>query len=232
MSEEIEPWEPSFPVRFYSGGDTTREAFGKHIQEILKIYGLLNALNSGKASSLELEKAIQEHKNDPNPHPNWKPLLNFSDLSGTIDALKVIGTLVNAYIAANHVTGLEAFIKSVMSADISKLQDDINNSGQFEAPTISNNQGYIKLPNGMIMQWGIGDATAQHGARITFPLEFPTKCLSVTGCPYIGDGSTDGQDYYGDFHRFYINMWDKTGFSYVSSDDGVFTHVSYQAIGH
>ncbi len=40
-----------FPVNFKSGGDTTRDAFHKHIQEIDKIYGHLRALDSGKVSA-------------------------------------------------------------------------------------------------------------------------------------------------------------------------------------
>ena len=40
-----------YPVDFRSGGDTTQQAFGKHIQEIVKIYGDLNALNAESLSS-------------------------------------------------------------------------------------------------------------------------------------------------------------------------------------
>ena len=52
------PWSVLYPVRFYSGGDTTRQAFGKHIQEIARIYGLLNALDAGKAGSDEIADVV------------------------------------------------------------------------------------------------------------------------------------------------------------------------------
>ena len=44
----------AYPVNFYSGGDTTKEAFGKHIQEIQRIYGIINALNADKVSADEV----------------------------------------------------------------------------------------------------------------------------------------------------------------------------------
>ena len=53
------PWNVLYPVNFYSGGDTTRQAFGKHIQEITRIYGLLNALDAAKAGSEEIFEALQ-----------------------------------------------------------------------------------------------------------------------------------------------------------------------------
>lgn len=43
-----------YPVKFYSGGDTTRDAFGKHIQEIERIYGLLNGLDAAKVSASDV----------------------------------------------------------------------------------------------------------------------------------------------------------------------------------
>ena len=45
------PWSVQYPLRYYSGGDTTAQGFGKHIQEIARIYGLLNALDTGKIDS-------------------------------------------------------------------------------------------------------------------------------------------------------------------------------------
>ncbi len=37
-------WEPKYPIKFTSDGDFTRQAIAKHINEILAIYGHLNAL--------------------------------------------------------------------------------------------------------------------------------------------------------------------------------------------
>ena len=227
MASDLGPFEVGYPVDFRSGGDTTREAFGKHIQEILKIYGDLNALDSGKASSLEIAEKITEHVNASNPHPNWKPSLSFSDLTGTLDASKVIGTLINAYIAATHITGLENYVKSVMQAnppDLSELE--------YDEPKIESNNGYMKLPNGMIMQWGVSTVAAKTG-RLTFPIGFPTACVSVTGCTYINDDETNGRAYGDSYNFFHINTWNRLGFGYATlTENHSGRYVSYQAIGY
>ena len=50
----IGPFSKGFAVNFRSGGDTTKDAFHKHIQEIDRIYGYLNALDVGKVSAADL----------------------------------------------------------------------------------------------------------------------------------------------------------------------------------
>ena len=49
------------------------------------------------------------------------------------------------------------------------------NLGQF-ANSLSSD-GYQRLPNGLIIQWGTGNIAAN--ATVTFPLAFPTTCLHV-----------------------------------------------------
>jgi hypothetical protein len=43
--------------------------------------------------------------------------------------------------------------------------------------------GYLKLPGGLIIQWGESASSVANGANtqltVTFPIEFPTACLSV-----------------------------------------------------
>tara|TARA_R110001592_G_scaffold354425_1_gene654037 strand:+ start:376 stop:1059 length:684 start_codon:yes stop_codon:yes gene_type:complete len=53
---------------------------------------------------------------------------------------------------------------------------------QFSASTAQlAENGYQKLPSGLIMQWGVSDRTTarQEDEEITFPLAFPTACLNV-----------------------------------------------------
>lgn len=57
------PWSVQFPVRFHSGGDTTAQAFGKHINEIDRIYGLLNSLDVAKIGNEELTELITSIQN-------------------------------------------------------------------------------------------------------------------------------------------------------------------------
>lgn len=71
--------------------------------------------------------------------------------------------------------------------------------------------GYLKLPSGMIIQWGVTASIASGvNSGITFPLAFPTGCLQViptvrdnsavattsTGQPGSGNYSTTGFDLY------------------------------------
>ena len=56
----VGPFSKGFAVNFKSGGDTTRDAFGKHIQEIDRIYGYLNALDAGKVSADEVSNIAKD----------------------------------------------------------------------------------------------------------------------------------------------------------------------------
>ncbi len=52
--------------------------------------------------------------------------------------------------------------------------------------------GYVKLPNGFIMQWGVAGTATTNPAPITFPIPFPAACVSVqaTIAGYSVGGST------------------------------------------
>ena len=187
------PFSVGYPVAFKTGGDTTREAFGKHIQEIERIYGILNALDNGKVSADDLNNSfgsinnrLQQHIDSTNPHPNWK--IKFSDLigdldgsrlTGKIDASLIYGLLNNANIDANRVYGLEAFIRSLLPDDIDGITDK-----KLE------DNGYVKFSNGLIIQWGyyeyalseLSNPGPQTYATANFPTSFSSKCfLLITG---------------------------------------------------
>lgn len=45
--------------------------------------------------------------------------------------------------------------------------------------------GYSKLPNGLILQWGVtaygtGSSTDQVAYSVSFPISFPSQCLSIS----------------------------------------------------
>lgn len=44
--------------------------------------------------------------------------------------------------------------------------------------------GYVKFPNGLILQWGQSANVASSTTTTTFPIAFPNACLNVTGCGY------------------------------------------------
>lgn len=43
-------YQVSNPINFYTGGDTTSQALGKHIAEIARIYEILNSMSTGGAT--------------------------------------------------------------------------------------------------------------------------------------------------------------------------------------
>jgi len=53
---------------------------------------------------------------------------------------------------------------------------------------ITGTDGYVKLPGGVIMQWGSIVCSAGT-TTITFPIAFPNACFSVTASPYIAGNS-------------------------------------------
>ena len=108
------PFSVEYPVNFYSGGDTTKEAFGKHIQEIQRIYGLINSLNADKVSASEVTNLIQPHINSTDPHPNW--IIDLSKTTGNLAASRLSGTLSSSVIptlSTSKISGLENYIKTI-----------------------------------------------------------------------------------------------------------------------
>ena len=215
----LEPFEVMYPVAFYSGGDTTREAFNKHIQEIERIYGALNALNAAAVSSddvgTSIDSKIKAHIDSTNPHPNWKPSLSFSDITGNLDASRVHGELTNATIDAGKVNGLKDFITTTAP----------NKGDGITGSNIKDN-GYVKFNNGLIIQWGnnYADKTGDSATiTVNFPIPFSSSCFAVSLSTRL------------DTHSGLADVWaellqdkvTKTGFSYQFQ----YTTDSYAGMG-
>ncbi|MBQ4432273.1 MAG: hypothetical protein II877_12285 [Synergistaceae bacterium] len=156
------PYSVAFPVNFTSMGDTTRDAFRKHMDEITRIYGILTGIDADTMDAESVNSAfnglLQNHVNSTNPHPNWKPSLSFSDLSGTVDASKV--------------SGLDERVKSV-------------------APGITysanSNDGCVKFGNGLLVQWAtyIVAKNASQRPIVRFKYDFEQECFGVSLMPVI-----------------------------------------------
>lgn len=201
------PYSVAYPVNFRSGGDTTRDAFRKHIDEIERIYGIINAVNADKVSSSgvtsAINSAIAAHQNSTNPHPNWRPSYSFSDITGTIDASKVSGKLTNANIDYGKVNGLGDYVRGLIPAGNGITEKSLDING-----------GYVKFQNGLILQWG--KTIDQHeyvSANIeneaTFSKEFPTTCYVVVAQVYHnGVEQTLGA-------MTSVTGMSKTGFKYI-----------------
>ena len=169
-----QPLDVAYLVVFRSGGDTTKDAFGKHIQEIERIYGIINALNSDKLSVSEFNTRLNSHINDSNPHPNLdlantKGNLATSRLDGTIPMSKITGDLDSSRITGNfatsRITGLESYVQS-------------KSTGITEGSVSAN--GYAKFGNGLIIQWGhLTTSSTEYENTVYFSKAFPTTCFII-----------------------------------------------------
>ena len=230
----IGPFNVAYPVLFRSGGDTTRVAFGKHIQEIEKIYGILNALDSDKISASDLDSKLG----------NFKPNMSFNDISGNLDmdrisgnldfsringnipASRVIGLLSNANIDAANVNGLNSLVTSLIP----------DNKGDGILDVEPEKNGYAVFANGLLIQWGVSNKASNHIGHATFSKKFPHQCLVVVASTYLNDGSINGKDYGGSYCKMNINQWDEAGFGFNTQTenfgDDWCGYVSYFAIGY
>ena len=227
------PFNVSYPVIFRSGGDTTRVAFGKHIQEIERIYGILNALDADKISASDLDGKLG----------NFKPSLSFNDISGSLDlsrttgnldASRVVGKLSNANIDASNINGLSSLIGGLVPTPEDK------GDGIVDCEPDSN--GYIKFNNGLIIQWGkvsidnlgSSDANEQSERNAAFSLSFPNTCLNVQATIHVDD-SVSVSDRKRDFIPL-IRAIHTTDFNYSIQvpDDVHWDNISmfFQAIGY
>ena len=175
-----------YPVNFYSGGDTTRDAFGKHINEITKIYGILNALDAEKVSASGVTSSITSvttsltaHINSTNPHPNWTPTVSWSNVTNKPSLSALSGNL-----DVSRINGLTTLIDGRINSNSNGIT-----SGSLD------DRGYVKFKNGLIVQWGKKSVLLQEtwsgNSSFTagFSIMFPSKCYVVTtGMQVIGVG--------------------------------------------
>lgn len=188
MTTKLGPWDVGFPVRFRANGDTVHDAFYKHIQEIERIYGLLNALDSNKLDWSDM----QSHINSPNPHPNLT--IDGSKITGTIDASKIRGLLTNATISIDNVIGnipasrVYGLLENatIDSSHVNGLSDMLKKVTEGAQPIEDESgaaNGYVKFKGGFMIQWGTtADMTDKDEEKHTqsFPTPFSSACYSVT----------------------------------------------------
>ncbi|MBQ3446105.1 MAG: hypothetical protein IJG37_00495 [Synergistaceae bacterium] len=175
----------SYPVLFEAGGDTTRDAFNKHIQEIIKMYGILNELSGADISEEELD-ALKTGEIDTsrlNGNIEMSRItgdLDISRVTGNIPGSRISGDISGANISHSRVTGLEAYVKSLIPSEDSGQNDGIT-EGQLGA------SGYAKFGNGLIVQWGTEEVPSADVMRgtVEFPKAFATLGYVVIAQVYL-----------------------------------------------
>lgn len=173
------PFIVGFPVDFRSGGDTTTAAFGKHIQEIERIYGILDSLNADKISGSEFTEKLTQHVNSSNPHPNIK--LALSSLTGDIAMSRVTGNLpasrVEGNFSTDKITGLSTLIANTVAKSIPSTGSH----------SYTGTSGYADFSTGLQIRYGehAVDKYASEELNETairshdFSKAFTTRCAAV-----------------------------------------------------
>jgi hypothetical protein len=102
----------------------------------------------------------------------------------------------NAAITGNlAVTGGVTVTGMVTASTAPTAGGNLTNKTYVDGTVSKTTNGHVKLPNGLIMQWGVGSSMVGFGIQtITFPIVFPTACLNVQVCQRIptavGSGAT------------------------------------------
>ena len=234
------PWAVGYPVNFYSGGDTTSQAFAKHINEIKRIYGFLNNLDSAKVDATSINTAITAHANSTNPHPKWEPV-TWEKVQGVLTGAHMTTLLAQSGVsmAASQLTGLADIVNPLIDDKI----DEIPKTGIKDAKLQT--KGYAKFENGLILQWGkspeyaSGSEDFGNGVNVPFYESFPNACFSVVISGLYGGITNKGNRSL--LFLLQMDEYDKDSFTfrifgtnfdfYGSNWSGKF-QVSYIAIGN
>lgn len=92
---------------------------------------------------------------------------------------------------------------------------------QFSVGTFSTgNPNFMKLPSGLIIQWGVTGPSSGGPALVSFTIAFPTQCGSITATAFPSNGTISTSD----------PRNSNTGFTLTNGAAGDFT--SWMAIGH
>lgn len=231
---KLGPFIVSFPVDFRSGGDTTKAAFGKHIQEIERIYGLLNSLDADKISASDFTEKLTEHVNSQNPHPNIK--LALSSLTGDIDMSRVTGKLpasrVEGNFSTDKITGLSNLIADIVSKSIPSTGSH----------SYTGTSGYANFSTGLQIRYGEHEVfkyetEGQNETTVRthdFSKAFTTRCAAVMLTLHYKNLEVTQHENLTAF----VHSCTKTSFSYhIEVNEGGETSfdnlgIQYIAIGH
>ena len=156
-------YDITYPIDFRSGGDSVKAAFSKLIEEVRTIYGILNEL-AGDDFTDEQRASILASLTGNIDGSRITGNIDAVHISGTLTASKVSGALTNATIASGNVTGLEAFVKGLISGSGDDDGDDSGGNGDGITEKSFDETGYVKFANGLIVQWG----------KVTLTLSDPT----------------------------------------------------------
>jgi hypothetical protein len=105
--------------------------------------------------------------------------LNVLDgITATVGELNILDGVTATTAELNILDGVTATAAEINLLDgASTLWN--NNSASLSTGSSNSSNGYVKLPNGLYIQWGYNSATTAGYHDITFPTAFPNYCFSV-----------------------------------------------------
>ncbi|WP_445468561.1 gp53-like domain-containing protein, partial [Klebsiella pneumoniae] len=95
-----------------------------------------------------------------------------------------LSTAGRALVAKPTVSDMRAYLQLLSAAqrDVGTGANQIPDMNAFSGSIVS--KGYQKLPGGLIIQWGINNAsvggTSGNGEDVSYAIPFPNGCLSLT----------------------------------------------------
>lgn len=166
-----ERYDVKYPVDFRSGGDSVKDAIGKHIEEFNTVYGVLNELAENDLTEEQKQKVLYGNIDGSRVIGNVEGYIHGSHITGTIDGGKITGTIPNATIPASQIDGL----KDAISGEI-----DTKDIGSGIIVSSMEENGCIKFGNGIMFQWGVVEIKTGSEHFVEFPTGFTRICCNVT----------------------------------------------------
>ena len=209
-----------YPVDFRSGGDSVKEAFGKHIEEFTVVYGALNELAGNDLTAAEKEQLKTGSINGSRIIGAIAGTIPGENITGSVSGSKITGAITGATIPAEKVTGLKDYVEEEISgADKSEAQKSAD--------------GYMKFDNSLMLQWGRFDLLVNEAVRaVSFPKAFAKECYGIQLT--VGYSQSDSPEYEEKFPSVAVllDYVSQSGFSAARSQNiEIPIRVFYTAIG-
>jgi hypothetical protein len=97
-----------------------------------------------------------------------------------------------------------------------------NGNDALSYSSSNTSSGYVKLPNGLYIQWGFDSSTSGYHT-VTFPIAFPSYCFSVV--------TSIAEQYAGEAWTVYHSNWNRSRTGFTTYSSSAISDTIYIAIG-
>lgn len=129
---------------------------------------------------------------------------------------------------SGNISGNLAVTGLVTASTAPTVGGHLTNKTYVDGTFVTATKGYVKLPNGIIFQWGASTSIAAGGTQVqTFQTPFPTACLNVQATKITTN------DYFGDRKDTHaVFAFTTTGFTMFNQHEMVAATYNWFAIGY